>query len=323
MCDVSVVVCTRNPRTEYLARVGESLQRQSLPRDRWELLVVDSGSSRPVSEGFDVSWHPHGRHVREPAPGLTLARFRGIGETRGGLLVFVDDDNVLADDYLERALDVHRQAATLGAFGAGLIAPEFAHEPPSALRSHLPLLTIRDEAATRVTRDLRDFRAIPWGAGLCVTRQVAARYQAFVERLGIVDAVGRTPEHLYAGEDDLFSWLAVSLGFEFGTLAELQLTHLIPADRLGADYMVRLIGDHTFSAAVRQYVLMGERPSRLTIAACARLALHGLRRGPFALRCRWAVLRGRSRAAAYVRQRGLAPGTAAVRPALPDGAAAR
>ena len=36
--------------------------------------------------------------------GLTPARLRGIRESRGELLVFVDDDNVLERDYLEVAL---------------------------------------------------------------------------------------------------------------------------------------------------------------------------------------------------------------------------
>jgi glycosyltransferase involved in cell wall biosynthesis len=99
-CAVSVIVCTHNPRQEYLTRVLAALRVQTLPTAGWELLVIDNASKEPVAGRFDLSWHPHGRHVREDELGLTPARLRWIAEARAELLVFVDDDNVLDPDYL-------------------------------------------------------------------------------------------------------------------------------------------------------------------------------------------------------------------------------
>ena len=58
---------------------------------------------RPVANSYDLSWHPHARHIREDELGLTPTRLRGIAEAEGDLLVFIDDDNILTPDYLERA----------------------------------------------------------------------------------------------------------------------------------------------------------------------------------------------------------------------------
>ena len=62
---LSVVLCTHNPRPEYLNRALQGLHSQTLPRNRWELLLIDNHSSTPVAGRYDVGWHPDVRNVRE------------------------------------------------------------------------------------------------------------------------------------------------------------------------------------------------------------------------------------------------------------------
>src|SRR6266436_6280424 len=101
---LSVIICTHNPRSDYLRRCIEGLRCQKLPYDRWELLVVDNRSDEPLADRIDLSWHPDPHIIREEVLGLTPARLRGIRESMGDLLVFVDDDNVLDVDFLEGAV---------------------------------------------------------------------------------------------------------------------------------------------------------------------------------------------------------------------------
>src|SRR5690242_12200927 len=103
MVHASVIVCTHNPRPDYLTRTLAALRGQTLPTHEWELLVIDNASDCPVAEIADVSWHPDGAILKEDTLGLTPARLRGIDRARAELLVFVDDDNVLDTAYLERA----------------------------------------------------------------------------------------------------------------------------------------------------------------------------------------------------------------------------
>src|SRR5580658_6827083 len=95
MIEITVIVCTHNPRPDYLRRVLDGLNGQSFPKDRWEFLLIDNASKTPLAGTWDLSWHPNGRHVREEELGLTPARLRGIRETAGQQIVFVDDDNIL------------------------------------------------------------------------------------------------------------------------------------------------------------------------------------------------------------------------------------
>src|SRR5260221_12668969 len=102
--ECSVIICTHNPRPDYLRRVLDALRAQTLPKEQWELLLIDNASKEPLAWAWDLSWHPQARNLREDEPGLTPARLRGIRESTSNLLLFVDADNVLAPDNLAVAL---------------------------------------------------------------------------------------------------------------------------------------------------------------------------------------------------------------------------
>ncbi len=103
---ISTILCTHNPRPDYLRRTLEGLRRQDIKKDDWELVVVDNACDPPFAKLADLGWHPRARVVCERTLGLTEARLRGLRESRGDLIVFVDDDNVLADNYLKVAWNI-------------------------------------------------------------------------------------------------------------------------------------------------------------------------------------------------------------------------
>ena len=300
MAEISVIVCTHNPRRDYLRRVLDALERQTLPRERWELLVVDNASSERLADTWDLSWHPRARHIREEDLGLTPARLRGIAEARGELMVFVDDDNVAASDFLEQAANLYGQYPYLGAFGAGSLEPEFEVQPPADIRPRMHMLAVRSVPSARWSNNARDFESIPWGAGLCVTRPVANLYRQFVESLDVSAILDRRGKQLFSGGDDVFSWIAVSTGRGFGIFPQLRITHLIAAGRFTRRYFLRLIRDHAFSSSVRHYVLAGVQPRRIEWSRYAHVLLHGIRNGQFSMRCQWAAASGEDRAARFI-----------------------
>ena len=144
MICASVIICTHNPRLHYLCRVLEALRNQTLPLERWELLLIDNASREPLtSKTSDMSWHPHARHIREDQLGLSSARLRGMREATSDLLVFVDDDNVLELNYLSEVIRIKRDWPLLGVWGSGATVPEFEVEPADNLRGFLWMLALR------------------------------------------------------------------------------------------------------------------------------------------------------------------------------------
>jgi glycosyltransferase involved in cell wall biosynthesis len=307
MADISVVICTHNPRHEYLQRVFRALEDQTLPQNKWELVVVDNASSNKLAEAWDLSWHSRARLVREENLGLTPARLRGITEGSGELLVFLDDDNVPASDFLEQADIISHQHPYLGAFGAGNLEPEFEVQPPPEIRSRAQRLGLRSVSVARWSNNARDFESIPWGAGLCVNRQVANAYRQVAGSLDTIFPLDRRGTNLFSGGDDVFSWVAVLLGYGFGIFPQLRVTHLIAAGRVDPGYFLRLIHESAFSASLRHYLLEGVQPQRSQWLQHARLLVHGLRNGQFSMRCMWAMSSGEDKAVRFIREKRLQP----------------
>ena len=239
MPDISVIICTHNPRADYLRRVFDALKVQTLPLEQWDLLFIDNASTEKLAGIWDLSWHPRGRIIREEEVGLTPARLRGIKESTGGLLVFVDDDNILAADYLSNAVRLAAEWPVLGAFGAS-ISGEFEIPPPDWIAPYLECLAIRE-----LDRDywcnLGGLSvALPCGAGLCVRRQVAADYLQKASTSEFRRMLDRSGVNLSSGGDSDLAECAVDAGLGTGRFTALKLLHLIPKGRLTADYIVRL-----------------------------------------------------------------------------------
>lgn len=105
----SVIIPTYN-RARLLGATLDSLTRQRIPPDEFEVLVVDDGSSddtRQVAAGYadriDV------RYFAQPDEGFRVARARnvGIAHARGPVCVFVDSGVLLHSGCLAAHLSSH------------------------------------------------------------------------------------------------------------------------------------------------------------------------------------------------------------------------
>jgi glycosyltransferase involved in cell wall biosynthesis len=304
---LSVIICTHNPRKDYLQSTLDSLKAQSLRPSEWELVIIDNASTKRVSDDWSIGWHPRGRHVREDRLGLTQARLRGIAETTESILVFIDDDNVLNQDYLNNVQIIAADNDSLGAFGAGELVPRFEVDPPRSILPRISMLALRSVVNANVSYDAKTTSCIPWGAGLCVRRTVAETYMRIVQMIRTTETLGRRGTALFCGEDDLFSFVATQMKLGFGIFPELKITHLIGAPRLTEQYFLRLIKDHAFSHGILRFLLYKEVPLFDRRHSFARCCLHGLRHGRFAFRCRRAEASGIEAASALIAQERLAP----------------
>jgi hypothetical protein len=246
---VSVVLCTHNPRRDYLDRCLVALERQILSKDFWELIIVDNASTPEKAPPKTLVWHPRARVVSEPRLGLTPARICGIRAAQGELLVFVDDDNLLDADFLETALRISRERPFLGSW-SGQCRPEFEQPPPDWTQRYWGNLVIRQFEQDVWSNLPRLPDTMPCGAGLCV-RRAAAEHYLFLHESGkrsfIFDRIGNS---LLSGGDNDLAACACDIGLGVGLIASLRLTHLIPQVRLTEAYLTRLLEGITLTATV-------------------------------------------------------------------------
>lgn len=98
----SVVLTTHN-RPDLLVRAASSVLAQTA-RD-FELIIVDDGSTPPARVDSSIS-DPRVRLVRrEIASGPSAARNEGLEHARGRWVTFLDDDDWLLPDMLERSIE--------------------------------------------------------------------------------------------------------------------------------------------------------------------------------------------------------------------------
>lgn len=244
---ISVVLPTHNPDRSRLDRTLEGLRAQTLPSGLWETVVVDNATAVPLREaGLARPGLGQLRLIREEQLGLSRARRTGFEQARAAVFVLVDDDNVLAPDYLAHVAELFRAHPRIGALG-GRSLPEFEREPEEWKREFLPLLALRDLGEEpRISQGLRPPGAAadeypvdsaPIGAGMAIRREAARQWMADLEAAGLPDRRGR--ELSSAGDNDIVL-SAMRQGWEVGYFPQLRLTHLIPAARLDPAYLARL-----------------------------------------------------------------------------------
>ena len=242
--DLTVIIPAHNPDPRRLRATLDGLRRQTLPADRWVAFIVDNASnSFPAEADVADVRPPNLRILREPQLGLSAARRRGFTEATTEFLVLVDDDNVLAADYLANVLSIFAAHPRLGLAG-GKTLPEFEANPPAWVCEFFSLLALRDlgerELVSRQPESAAASRhhyplCAPIGAGLAARAAAVRPWLDTPSRL--TDRHGT--ELSSAGDNDIVL-TALAAGWEVGYFPQLSLTHLIPAARLEPAYLARL-----------------------------------------------------------------------------------
>lgn len=105
---VSVVVPTYKPE-EYIRECLDALDRQTLSKDNYEVIVILNGCDEPFREflqGIINGMTCQVNFIHTEVGGVSNARNIGIDAARGEYLFFQDDDDYLTDNYLESMLSL-------------------------------------------------------------------------------------------------------------------------------------------------------------------------------------------------------------------------
>ncbi len=299
MLNICIIIRTLNPHRPTLARVLDGLRRQTYPRAHTELLIIDNASQPPLdADALGLEWHPGARVIREETPGKAVAQRRGIREAASGseLLLFVDDDNLLREDYLATGARMAEEFPQLGAWGSGSIRLEFEQPPPDSVRGLTWVLTAWDYPYD-VWSSLRNLNlSVPAGAGMFVRRNIAQRWVELFDASPIRQALWlhRTPAILFSEDTDL-ALTAPDLGLGTGIFRALHIDHLVRAEKVSAPRLLNLVANQQCAEVIIKAVRgldPRSRSQRLRQSANDYGKLLSLRGA--ARRAQWHRLRGQA-----------------------------
>jgi glycosyltransferase involved in cell wall biosynthesis len=226
---LSLIIPTRD-RADTLGDLLHTVQRQETDSRALEVVVVDDGSAQELAPLVARSEGPMAlRCVRQDAGGLNAARNRGIDETSGELLAFLDDDTLLTPNWSDAIISSFDDPACAGL--AGRVALRFEAPPPKWLsrrqRSYLAELDLGPRALWL------DNGPVPVGANCAVRRTELERVGGF--RVGL-DRFGSSL--ISNGDTEFFRRLRAQ-GGRLRYEPAAQVLHRVPAERLTREFFRR------------------------------------------------------------------------------------
>lgn len=103
---ISVIIPTYKPK-DYLFKCLQSLEGQTLDREQFEIIIVLNGCGEPyaskIKEYID-QFLPNAYLFIESLGSVSNARNVGIDNSRGEYITFVDDDDYVSSQFLEKLL---------------------------------------------------------------------------------------------------------------------------------------------------------------------------------------------------------------------------
>ena len=191
-----MVIPVRDGEDALPALLG-SLERQTLPRDRFEVIVVDNASRDATAA---IARAAGAVVASEPVPNRSRARNRGIAAARAARIAFTDADCVASPGWLE---------ALLGCAGR---APLLAG----------PVVTTTSASPNPIERLEREWR---FAQEQWVEQGWAATANLCAERAAL-DAIGAfDPAYRGIGEDADLCIRAGRAGYELGWCAGAEVSH--------------------------------------------------------------------------------------------------
>lgn len=133
MTKISVVIPTYN-RQDTLKRTILSFQGQTF-KD-FEIIAADDGSTDGTKEMVEALKLPFPvKHAWQQNAGRSAARNLGVRHASGEIIVFIDDHNIVVNNFLEEHLRFH-QTYKVGAVRGRMI---FINQPEEATQDPVPL----------------------------------------------------------------------------------------------------------------------------------------------------------------------------------------
>jgi glycosyltransferase involved in cell wall biosynthesis len=227
---ISAVISTYN-RAQFLPGLFDSLIDQTLAPDKYEVVIINNNSTDltgQLSREFaNKNKKVRVRFFNETAQGLSYARNRGIRESEGELVTFIDDDALPARDFLEKTVIFFDEYPEAGACG-GKILLRFMEGIPSWYNRFLsPLLGYFNYGNTTRIFSNNYFR----GSNMTFRKSLFDRFDPFNTNLG------RTAEVLTGGEEKELFYRLKKYGIQLWYNAESVVYHLVPRERTTVDFI--------------------------------------------------------------------------------------
>lgn len=235
---ISVIICCYNSKSRIkptLEHIANQIFNQKI---LVEVILVDNNSDDGTSKYAQKIWTTLKPNfplhiIHESTPGLSFARKAGIKKAQNEYILFCDDDNWLAPDYIQigyNHLKNNNKIGVLGGRGEVVSNIELPHWFSDFQQDYA--VGVQNLFGGNITN-----RGFVWGAGMFLRKSV---FESILD-LGITSKLSdRKGNALSSGGDtEICQWF-VWAGFELWYREELSFKHFMAKERLTKEYYLRL-----------------------------------------------------------------------------------
>ncbi|MGI6276641.1 MAG: glycosyltransferase [Brevefilum fermentans] len=232
---ISVVICTHNGEKRIVPTL-EYLTNQEDDGISWELLLIDNASTDNLERSVNRVWNSSipVEIIAEEKIGLSYARLKGLEKAKYPYICFVDDDNLLAPDYIKLVHAFMESHTDAGAVGGLNLAPEHM-EKPFWFSRYQGNFAIGPQS--KAPGKLVNHNAFLWGAGMCIRKEA---WQDLLDNNFVFLMTGRTGKKLLSGEDTEICCMLRLCGWNLYYDEQLRLVHQISSNRINWEYLCKL-----------------------------------------------------------------------------------
>lgn len=231
----SVIFCTYN-REKYIYNAMKSIAEQKYPVSRYEILLINNNSTdrtEEICKKFSNDYQQVDfRYFIETNQGLSYARNRGVKESNGEIIIFVDDDATVFQHYLESIDNFFTDYPSAMACG-GPIEPVYESGKPKWLSYYTNALI---GGALYEGKEIKPFSngKFPGGGNSAFRKEVFEKYGFFNVELG-----RKGTSLIGAEEKDLYD--RITRGKErFFYLPQMGIYHYIPEQKTTMEHFDKL-----------------------------------------------------------------------------------
>lgn len=229
MHGISILICCYNSED----KIDLTLKRLSLQKSGnipWEIVLINNNSSDNTKEVAQKAWNKQSvplRIIDEPRAGLSYARTTGVEAARYEIISFVDDDNLVPENWIEYQFNIFQKPGVdiLGCTSIGF----FSFSPPEWYQKEIHQLAfatgpIHKELFKDITSD-----GLVYGAGMTLRKEI---YSKLLSQNWQPLLTGRVGNKQAGGEDSELTLAARLLGYSIYYSNEINTQHNISKERL-------------------------------------------------------------------------------------------
>ena len=232
---ISVIICTYN-REKYLGKCLDAFRNQTAKNQEYELVIINNNSpgiTPEICQNF-LNDNPtiNAYYFVETNQGLAHARNKGIKESRGEYLSFIDDDAFVKPNFIAAIKSYFKQNPETSVVGGKILPIYESGKEPAWMTPYLETLM----AAQNLGDEVVEFgsRKFPIGANMVFQKEAFNRVGMFNPELG------RKGNSLEGGEEkDIIFKIRQQKGRVFYS-PEIIVDHIIGENREEMSYIQKM-----------------------------------------------------------------------------------